>query len=164
MLAFDERCGPGAGHGLFTQAAADTASSLLQDPTWLSGSRTCHIKPCIRSYARPLPGTTRFVLLVSKIRALMYASVKIQLLSSSVPSAARDTGDCESSHLSANDNLAFAFLSAKDSKSGSGFQDQVLLTGPGATAGSESDAVPTRCCNGTCRSGLTGAGRGPRGR
>jgi hypothetical protein len=52
-----------------------------------------------------------------------------------------DTGDCESSHLSANDNLAFAFLSGKDSKSGSGFQDQVLLTGPGATAGTESGAV-----------------------
>jgi hypothetical protein len=62
----------------------------------------------------------------------------------SVPSAARAAGGCESSHLSANDNLAFAFCQQKTAswdqgpKTGCYWPDRELL----AESGSDAAAFP----------------------
>jgi hypothetical protein len=62
----------------------------------------------------------------------------------SVPSAARAAGGCESSHLSANDNLAFAFCQQKTAswdqgpKTGCSWPDRELL----AESGSDAAAFP----------------------
>ena len=66
------------------------------------------------------PYRARFALglLASKIRALLYPGVKIQLPSRRGESAGRPAGGREASPLAADDNLSLAFLSAGDERAG----------------------------------------------
>lgn len=71
------------------------------------------------------PYRARFALglLASKIRALLYPGVKIQLQSRRGESAARPAGGREASPLAADDNLSLAFLSAGDERASGQYQE-----------------------------------------
>ena len=86
------------------------------------------------------PYRVRFALglLASKIRALLYPGVKIQLPSRRGESAGRPAGGRGASPLAADDNLSLAFLSAGDERAADrypGDPHAPAARGPGTAAG-----------------------------